>query len=304
MSSTTQPLTATGVTKAYRNGLRRARTTALDGLDLTIGPGEAFGLLGPNGAGKTTFIKVALGVVRPDMGEVRLFGLPCSDPKARRRVGYLPERLQLPEAWSAVTFLRSVARLRQVAQPKQEIEQQLSRVGLSSESLRRVGGYSKGMRQRLGLAAALLGGPELLVLDEPTDGMDPLWRREVRSILAQELRRGAAVLLNSHLLAETEMVCSRVGILAAGRLRRQGSLSELCGRVGGYAVRFAAATSDLERLGFVSSDAPVWIFENSDPKALSEALGEALRLGAVVSSVEPRLLRLEDIMAELVGKPT
>jgi ABC-2 type transport system ATP-binding protein len=295
---------AQGVSKSYRNGFRRARITALDGLDLSIEQGDAFGLLGPNGAGKTTFIKIALGVVWPDKGEVRLFERPCDDPAARRSVGYLPERLHIPDAWSAADFMRSVARLRALADPRVEIGRQLERVGLCADADRRVGGYSKGMRQRLGLAAALLGSPKLLVLDEPTDGMDPLWRREVRFILQQEVRRGAAVLLNSHLLAETELMCRRVGIIASGKLVRQGTLEELCAGTSGYLVRFAKMPADLSVPGWLASDDHSAVFEGSDPEALSAALAQLIGQGAVIFSVEPRQRRLEDILSELVGRPT
>ena len=228
-------------------------------MDLSVPRSTAFGLLGPNGAGKTTFIKIALSVVRPSRGDVHVLGGAPDDPEVRRRIGYLPERLTLPAAWTPTQFLDSVARLKQIpsGRIRDDVRRQLGRVGMTAESHRRVGGFSKGMRQRVGLAAALLGGPELLVLDEPTDGVDPVGRTEIRQILSEERQRGATIFLNSHLLAETERVCDQVAILKEGRVVRQGPLSLLArqGHVG-WMARFEGdpewvrlASADAEALG-------------------------------------------------------
>ncbi|AKQ65882.1 ABC transporter, ATP-binding protein [Myxococcus hansupus] len=183
-------------------------------MDLTVPQGSAFGLIGPNGAGKTTFIKSILGIVQPTEGSVRVLGGTPEDPRIRARIGYLPERLHLPGTWTAPSFLATVARLKGLPANPATGLRLLERVGLADAVGRRIGGYSKGMRQRLGLAAALVGDPALLVLDEPTDGIDPMGRMEVRRILQEEVRRGTTLFLNSHLLAETERVCDRIAILA------------------------------------------------------------------------------------------
>src|SRR5262249_14885934 len=148
-------------------GLFGPRQRALAGLDLAVAQGEAFGLIGPNGAGKTTFIKILLGIARPTTGEVKLLGGDPEGVEVRRRVGYLPERLHLPQAWPPPAFLASVARLKGADPSPRALLDLLGRVGLANDADRKIGGFSKGMRQRLGLAGALIGAPDLLVLDEP-----------------------------------------------------------------------------------------------------------------------------------------
>jgi len=220
-----------GLFKSFKLPFRgqRGEVQALAGVSLSLPEGSAFGLIGLNGAGKTTLIKILLGIATPTTGSVKLLGSAPSDPHARAKVGYLPERLELPRAWRAVDFLLSCARLKKLPNPRDEANLQLRRVGLESAAQRKVGAFSKGMRQRLGLAAALLGSPALLVLDEPTDGIDPLGRIEVRKILEEERARGASLFLNSHLLSETERICDRIGILSKGQLVREGALSSLSG---------------------------------------------------------------------------
>src|SRR4051794_16297790 len=200
------------LSKTYKGWFQKTGQTALRSVDLQLRVGTVFGLIGPNGAGKTTFIKLLLGIALPTEGSVRLLGGSPLDPRTRARVGYLPERLHMPHAWTAAEFLRSVARLKGITGREDDVTRQLARVGLASDAERKIGPFSKGMKQRLGLAAALLGRPELLVLDEPTDGVDPLGRVEIRRILAEERGRGATILLNSHLLSETERICDHIGI--------------------------------------------------------------------------------------------
>ena len=277
---------------------------ALRGLDLAVPRGTAFGLIGLNGAGKTTFIKILLGVVRPTAGAVRVLGGSPDDVAIRRRIGYLPERLHLPQHLGGRAFLESVARLKGLGRAADDVARQLGRVGLTADAERRIGGYSKGMRQRLGLAAALLGAPELLVLDEPTDGVDPLGRAEVRRLLGEERARGATLFLNSHLLAETERVCDRFGILAHGRLVKQGTLVELCGSGTRWRARFAAGfdPARLTAAGFVPSATPGWLVcEALDAGSLDAQLQAARAAGALLVELQPELRDLEDVLAEAVG---
>ncbi|MFP2913479.1 ABC transporter ATP-binding protein, partial [Pyxidicoccus sp. 3LFB2] len=210
--------------KTYRRAFRKTGNDALKGMDLSVPEGSAFGLIGPNGAGKTTFIKSILGIVQPTAGTVQVLGGSPEDPRIRARIGYLPERLHLPGTWTPTAFLSTVTRLKGLKADAPGNLRLLERVGLGDAVGRKIGGYSKGMRQRLGLAAALVGSPSLLVLDEPTDGIDPMGRLEVRRILLDEVKRGTTLFLNSHLLAETERVCDRVAILADGRVVREGRL--------------------------------------------------------------------------------
>jgi ABC-2 type transport system ATP-binding protein len=299
-----QVIEAAGLAKTYVRSFGRAPQEALRGVDLAVPRGIAFGLLGPNGAGKTTFVKILLGVVRPTAGRVRALGGDPDDPRTRARVGYLPERLHLPNAWRPDEFLRSVARLKGLGSRRDEAARLLGRVGLGDDAHRRIGTFSKGMRQRLGLAAALLGAPDLLVLDEPTDGIDPLGRMEVRHILAAERARGATIFLNSHLLAETERVCDRVGILSAGRLVREGRLEDLCHSGSRWHVRFApgAPAAALQAAGFVPADGPDrYQFASPDPVALNAALDGARAAGALVVEVGPETRDLEEVFADAVG---
>jgi len=295
---------ARGVEKAYHHGLfRRRAQRALRGVDLTIPSGTVFGLIGPNGAGKTTFLKTLLGVVRPSSGTVRVFGESPEQPSLRRRIGYLPERLHFAPGITALGFLASVARLRGLRRFDDEIHRQLGRVGLAADARRRATTFSKGMKQRLGLAAALLGQPDLLVLDEPTDGIDPIGRSEMRQLLMEENRRGATVFMNSHLLSETERLCARIGVLVEGRVVREGELDALCRAENRWQLRFAANGSEsaLTQLGFRPAAEGLWHFEANGPEALNRAIADAQAAGALVLEVTARVHDLEEILVEAVS---
>lgn len=288
-----------GLAKTYGGRFGR-RQEALRGVDLRLEPGTAYGVIGPNGAGKTTFIKAILGLVQPSAGEVALLGGDPSDPSRRARVGYLPERLVLPGSFDARGTLESVARLKGLGNPRPEIDALLERVGLAGAGRRRVREYSKGMRQRLGLAAALLGRPDLLVLDEPTDGLDPLGRVEVRSILAGEVARGAAVLLNSHLLSETERVCGHVGVLVAGRMVREGAIDDLLAPKGRWRLRFERARVEaLLAAGLAAAEDGSFTFEG-DAEGLNRAIDAARAAGALLAELVPGGDDLERVLAEAV----
>ncbi|KYF74513.1 ABC transporter ATP-binding protein [Sorangium sp. So ce388] len=297
-------LEAAALRKTYAGLFRREGHEALAGLDLAVPRGAAFGLLGPNGAGKTTFIKTLLGVVRPTSGVVRVLGGAPEDRAVRARIGYLPERLHLPHAWTPVAFLASVARLKRLATTEAALLRDLARVGLGDSARRRIGGFSKGMKQRLGLAAALLGAPDLLVLDEPTDGIDPLGRAEIRRILTEERARGATLFLNSHLLSETERVCDRIGILAGGRLVREGALEALCGSATRFRVRFAPGCDPaaLAPLGFAARE-PEGAFtcEAASPEDLNALLDRARARGALLVELARDMRDLEEVLAEALG---
>ncbi|MBF5044093.1 ABC transporter ATP-binding protein [Aggregicoccus sp. 17bor-14] len=291
--------------KTYTRPFRKQGSEALRGVDLRVPRGSAFGLIGPNGAGKTTFIKSILGIVRPSAGEVQLLGGSPDDPRIRARVGYLPERLHLPGSWSATAFLQTVRRLKGLAPDAPGNARLLERVGLAEASGKRIGGYSKGMRQRLGLAAALLGEPELLVLDEPTDGIDPMGRVEVRRILQEEVRRGATLFLNSHLLAETERICDRVAILADGRVVREGRLDELARASSAWSVRFApgADAAALSALGLRPGPHPhTFLLEAPDAAALNAVLDRARAAGALLVELRREGADLEAVLTTAVGE--
>jgi ABC-2 type transport system ATP-binding protein len=239
--------------KVYRDGwLRRRRLEALRGLTLAVRPGEVFGLLGPNGAGKTTFIKILLGIVRKSGGHAQLLGLPAGDRRSRRLVGFLPENLRIARHHSALTALDYYGKLNGLSarQVRQRGEDLLRLVGLADRARDSVAKYSKGMLQRLGLAQALLHDPQLVFLDEPTDGLDPLGRAQVRGIMQQLKAQGKTVFLNSHLLQEVELVCDRVAILDKGALRYVGPVQEITtAGVGTLLASEAEADVSLELAG-------------------------------------------------------
>ena len=291
--------------KRFRTRFGRTESVALDGVDLEVPRGEAFGLIGPNGAGKTTFIKCLLGVSHPDSGGVELLGGRPQDPRSRARVGYLPERLALPGAWTPHAFLASVTRLKRLRPERSELDGLLQRVGLSDAGHRKIRGFSKGMRQRLGLAAALVGAPELLVLDEPTDGVDPIGRVEIRQLLAAELARGATLFINSHLLSETERICTRIGILSRGRLVRSGPLEALTAVQQRWRVRFADGSPPpaeaLAALGFEPAEGGAWEIAATDAPALNRALDGARAAGALLVELERASRDLEDVLTEALA---
>ncbi|MEZ6090383.1 MAG: ABC transporter ATP-binding protein [Pirellulaceae bacterium] len=218
--------------KTYREGLlRKRRQHALRGVSLDVRPGEVFGLLGPNGAGKTTLIKILLGIVHKSGGRASLLGHPAGSQISRGRVGYLPENLRIARHHTARTALKFYGRLsrmnsRAIAQRSDEL---LEWVGLANRDRESVKGFSKGMGQRLGLAQALLHDPDLLILDEPTDGLDPVGRSQVRQIIQQLKQQGKTIFLNSHILQEVEMICDRFAILAHGEVKAVGTIDELRG---------------------------------------------------------------------------
>ena len=213
--------------KTYQDGglMRKKDIHALNGVTFDVQPGEVFGLLGPNGAGKTTFIKVLLGIIQKSGGEAKLLGFPAGDRRGRLRVGYLPERLVVPRHHTGRTALEYYGQLSGMtkAQVLARRESVLELVGLAERGDDWARKYSKGMLQRLGLAQALIHDPELLILDEPTDGLDPVGRAQVRAILARLRGEGKTIFLNSHLLQEVELICDRVAIMDRGRILCEGS---------------------------------------------------------------------------------
>jgi ABC-2 type transport system ATP-binding protein len=212
---------------------------ALRGVSLEVREGELFGLLGPNGAGKSTLVKIACGLVRPTEGSAEIGGAPAGSAAAQRRLGYLAELFRFPDWLTADELLALHQRLAESPGGPAERAQLLSLVGLVDAAGRRVAAMSKGMQQRLGIAQAMIGSPRLLLLDEPTSALDPAGRRTVRRLLEELRGRGVAVLLNSHLLSEVELVCDRVAIIARGEVVAAGTPAELS-RPGGVEVETAA----------------------------------------------------------------
>jgi ABC-2 type transport system ATP-binding protein len=216
-------------------------TQALKGVSLEVGEGELVGLLGPNGAGKSTLVKIACGLVRPTAGSAQIAGAPAGSAAAHRELGYLAELFRFPDWLSADEMLGMHQRLAGSDGGAAERARLLAAVGLADAAATRVGAMSKGMQQRLGIAQAMVGGPRLLLLDEPTSALDPAGRRTVRRLLEDLRGQGVAVLLNSHLLSEVELVCDRVAIIARGEVVAAGTPDQLS-RAGGVEVETANGT--------------------------------------------------------------
>ena len=223
-----------GLTKVFRDFWLREKVTAVSELDLEILPREVFGLLGPNGSGKSTTIKMVLSLLFPTRGRVSVFGRRPSDVAIKSRIGFLPEETYLYPFLDARETLDYYGQLFHLPRRQRQgrIDMLLDMVGLAPVAFRRVAEYSKGMQRRLGLAQALINDPDLLILDEPTSGMDPLGTRQFKDLIQTLARRGKTVILSSHLLADVEDVCDRVCILYGGRRRALGSVDELLTRHG------------------------------------------------------------------------
>ena len=228
----TEPEPAVAVenlTKVFFVPLRRQPIVALRDLNLRVESGEVYGLLGPNGSGKSTTLKIILGLVSPTRGQTRIFGRDSSLVQSRESVGFLPESPYFYRFLTGEETLRFFGKLCRLKGPplNDRIDELIERVGLTNARHRRLSTYSKGMLQRIGLAQALINDPKLVVLDEPTAGVDPAGSRDIRSIIVDLKKRGVTVLLSSHLLGQVQEICDRVGILAKGKLVREGRLEDL-----------------------------------------------------------------------------
>ncbi|GAA4610085.1 ABC-2 type transport system ATP-binding protein [Actinoplanes octamycinicus] len=291
---------ASGLRKRYR------RQVAVADVSLTVARGEVLALLGPNGAGKTTVIKMLLGLVRPDAGEVMLLGRPGRDPRARARVGYLPELFRYQPWLTAAEVLALHVRLAGLPVPAADRHDCLALVGLADRAGDRVGGFSKGMQQRLGLAVALVACPDLVILDEPTSALDPLGRADVRDLVLTLKERGVAVLLNSHLIGEVERVCDRVVILDRGRVAAAGTLGELLGQselrlrledVGPLAHDRLAAAGQVSHEG---DRYAVVLPAEPKPETVPDLVRDLVELGVRVHAVEPGRITLEERLLSIL----
>jgi len=261
---------------------------ALNGVDFDVGEGELVGLLGPNGAGKSTLVKIAVGLVRPSAGEVRVAGARAGSRGARRALGYLAELFRFPGWYTADEVLELHQSLAGSSGGATERKRLLELVALAEAANRRVDGMSKGMQQRLGLAQALIGDPPVLLLDEPTSALDPVGRRTVRLLLEELRGRGVSVLLNSHLLSEVELVCDRVAILLGGELIAAGAPHELS-RPRGVELETDEGTQQIA--GATREDVP-------------RLVAEAVTAGRAVYGVRVLTSTLEDVYLDAVGGET
>ncbi|MEM7138522.1 MAG: ABC transporter ATP-binding protein [Myxococcota bacterium] len=306
MSSDETVLSVRDLHKVYHIGFFRKRVEAVNGVSFTVGRGEIFGLLGPNGAGKTTTIKSTLRLIFPTSGEIRIFGRPGDDREAAKRVGYMPENPYIYQYLKPVEFLDLCGRL--VGIPKSErrsrSEAMIDKVGLRHAVDRPIGKFSKGMMQRIGLAQALLHDPELLVLDEPMSGLDPIGRKEVRDLLLEQRNRGKTLLFTSHILSDVETLCDRVVIMQRGRITAEGRVHDLLQSTQRrFEVQLSGASNALkEALGqraTVVRDAEGEITLRAEG---DEAVNEILRIssaaGARLEAMVPERQTLETLFIE------
>lgn len=290
-----------GLTKRYGD------RTAVDGVSMTVRRGEVYGFLGHNGAGKTTTLRMVLGLIRPTAGRATVLGRPAGKPDTTARVGALVEGPGFYPYLSGRDNLRSLARYQRL--PRTEVERVLDLVDLTGRGDDAYKGYSLGMKQRLGVAAALLGDPELIILDEPTNGLDPAGMADMRELVVSLARGGRTVLLSSHLLTEVQEICDRVGVIDHGRLLREAAVADLRG---GITVRLRATPPDTALAVAARLAGPDGVRTLPDgalgldlPASAAPDLTRALvAAGADVHEVAPSERTLEEVFFEMTTRPT
>lgn len=319
------------VAKTYKGKIE-----ALKGIQMRVRHGEVFGLLGPNGAGKSTLVKILMTVIRPTRCQGTMLGEPVGATGMLRRIGYLPEHHRFPPYLTGAQVLDFYAALTEVPrrERKARIPELLELVGMQDWGKTKVSRYSKGMRQRVGIAQTLMNDPEIVLLDEPTDGVDPVGRRDIREIVAELKRRGKTVFLNSHLLSELEMVCDRVAILVQGEVARQGTLDEMTAGKERYEIELAAheaprlleaalpglvrfdeaqeVTDLAKHIGgrgelatgeWVEVDRAMLRVGTTDAEKIQPLIDRLREHGAVIRSIRQLRPSLEDLFMEAVGEP-
>ena len=302
----TYAIETSGLIKIYRSRWTRREVRAVDGISLQVPRGTIFGLLGPNGAGKTTFVKLLLSAVHPTAGTAMLFGRDSHEPEARRPIGYLPENHRFPTYFTGEGMLDFYAALSGLPTEQRQklIPELLELVGLAQWGGVRLGKYSKGMLQRLGLAQALIHSPSLLILDEPTDGVDPVGRRQIRDILTRFEEKGVTIFINSHLLVEVEMFCREVAILHKGKVALSGKVADL---IAGKGYRLtvthapdnlveqlrAEATSTAARNGLID-------FQFPSRESANQAVDVLRAQQCEIEALAPTTSTLEDVFVRTV----
>jgi ABC-2 type transport system ATP-binding protein len=295
--------------KVFVSGFLRKRTTAVDGVSFKVEAGEIFGFLGPNGAGKTTTMKMLMGLIHPTSGKALVFGRPAGDVSAKRRVGYLPENPYFYDYLTGLEFMHMVGRLYGLDRSTRtkRAHELLDRVGLSMAKARSMRSYSKGMMQRVGLAQALVGDPDVVVMDEPMSGLDPIARKQVRDLILELRNQGKTVFFCTHILADANSLCDRIGIIVKGKMRDVGDLDVLLGD----AVRsvdvewkgsdeLAAKVAKLAGDHSQSHDARLAVCERED--AAREVLSAVLEGAGHILQVTPHRMTLEELFVRGAGE--
>ncbi len=297
-------ISARGLRKTFRTGFFMRPVEAVKGVDLDVKPGEIFGFIGPNGAGKTTTIKMLTGLIVPSGGEAWIQGVRVPAPESRRGIGFMPEGTYFHEYLTGREFLDFHGRLLGVPRDVRAgaIPQLLERVGLAHAGDLRIRRYSKGMRQRIGLAQSLMGDPDLLILDEPMSGLDPVGRKDVREIILSLRDEGKTIFFTSHILADAEVICDKAAIILGGRIARQGYLEDLLGQeiegvdllVEGIDEQLYESLARDARRAVVQG--PRFQFEFADEAQAEKALDAVRERGGRVRSLTPRRRSLEDLL--------
>jgi len=306
MSEAETVLEVKDLRKVFHIGFFRKRVEAVNGASFKVNRGEIFGLLGPNGAGKTTTIKAILRLIFPTKGEIRIFGRDASDREATKRIGYMPENPYVYQYLTPIEFLDLCGRLVGIAKKdrRNRSEQMIDKVGLRDAIDRPIGKFSKGMMQRIGLGQALLHDPELLMLDEPMSGLDPIGRKEVRDLLLEQRNRGKTLLFTSHILSDVEMLCDRVVIMQKGRITSEGQVHDL---LASAAQRVEIRLSEASRALKDSLGSRGTVVEDADGRITlrvegDEAVAEILRIsnaaGARLEAMIPERQTLENLFLE------
>jgi ABC-2 type transport system ATP-binding protein len=242
------------LTKIYYSGLKKNNVQALSSLNLKVDSGMIFGLLGPNGAGKTTLVKILLGITHPTSGSAKILNEDISNYKVKKRVGYLPENHRYPFYLTGEGVLKFFGKLSGIEDNNldKKVDSLLAMVKMEKWKKTKIKNYSKGMMQRLGLAQAIINDPELIFLDEPTDGVDPIGRKEIRDLLLELKNKGKTIFLNSHLLSEVELITDRVAILNKGILLREGTVKELTEKKEEYQFTISEPVKDIDKYSYLS----------------------------------------------------
>ncbi len=296
-------LASNTIVKTYGRGGKAVH--ALRGVSLSVEQGEIFGLLGKNGAGKTTFIKCMLGIVFVTSGEGSLLGYPFGSVHAKERIGYLPENHRYPLYLTGEQVLSYFGKLSGISGPVlgSRIDETLKIVGMSEWRKTKVRKYSKGMMQRLGLAQALINDPQLILLDEPTDGVDPVGRKEIREVLTRLKNDGKTIFLNSHLLSEVERISDRVAIMDHGVIVKEGSIDDLTRTDHVYEIRVTTPSPEvLASLGtsLVHADGGALEIHCNSSEDLNRAMDLLRAAGGVIESMAPKKASLEDVFVDLI----
>ncbi|MGC8722726.1 MAG: ATP-binding cassette domain-containing protein [Acidobacteriota bacterium] len=303
-------LQVTELKKSFRGHLSIGVHHVLDGINLSVPKGVIYGFLGPNGAGKTTTIKILAGLLFPDSGEARIFGRCSTDRSVRRRIGFLPETPYFYDYLKGAELLAFMGRLYGLSpsQLSRRVSELLETVGLKGQGKLQLRKYSKGMLQRIGLAQALIHDPELVILDEPMSGLDPIGRREIRDLILSLKEQGKTVFFSSHILADAEMLCDQVAILVKGRVVQEGILEVLLGsevRFWDVTLRGLETFSPPPGCSVLTHRGGQVLVRVESEATLQTLLDKARAEGASVRSVMPHKASLEDLfMAQIPGGGT